>query len=310
MKIAIIGRSELLYNTIELLLEKGYEIPLIITSKEAPEYKKTSADYENLALKINATYILTSKINSEDTMSQIKSLGLIDIAVSVNYSSVISKEIIDLFPLGILNAHAGDLPRFRGNACQAWAIINGEDSVGLCIHRMIGGELDSGDIIVKSYLPININTRIAKTFDWIENEIPKLILNAIIKISKAPTSFEVQSKNPEDALRTYPRIPSDGKINWNLSSESIVRLINASSEPFSGAFTIYDEEKLIIWRGKLYDDNENYLAIPGQISKIDKNSGSIVVITGDGKIEIDEIEINRERGKPSNFIKSIRKRFN
>ena len=37
------------------------------------------------------------------------------------------EEVIDFFELGILNAHGGDLPRYRGNACQAWAIINGEE---------------------------------------------------------------------------------------------------------------------------------------------------------------------------------------
>ena len=38
--------------------------------------------------------------------------------------------------------------RYRGNACQAWAILNGE-KISLCIHKMIGGELDSGDIITR-----------------------------------------------------------------------------------------------------------------------------------------------------------------
>ena len=37
-----------------------------------------------------------------------------------------SQSTIDLFPLGIL-IHGGDLPKYRGNACQAWAIINGEE---------------------------------------------------------------------------------------------------------------------------------------------------------------------------------------
>lgn len=67
--------------------------------------------------------------------------------MSLNYSSIISQKVIDLFPLGILNAHGGDLPKYRGNACQAWAILNGETKIGLCIHSMIGGEVDNGNII-------------------------------------------------------------------------------------------------------------------------------------------------------------------
>ena len=309
MKIAIIGRSELLFDTAELLVKKGFETPLVITSKAAPEYKKKEEHFKNLAHTINATFIQTGKINSSEIINKIKSLGIIDLAVSINYSGVISNEVIDLFPLGILNAHGGDLPRYRGNACQAWAIINGEEKIGLCIHKMIGGELDSGDIISKAYFPVNINTRVGEAYKWMENEIPKLMLKSIKKLSDNSFKPEIQSDNPKDAIRTYPRNPDDGKIDWNCNAEYIIRLINASSEPFIGAFTQYNSLKVIIWRAKLFKDKENYLAIPGQIAKINKDTGSVVVITGKGKIEIEEIEINGERGRPSDFIKSIRKRF-
>ena len=49
MKIAIIGRSELLFETAELLVKKGFEIPLVITSKAAPEYKKKEQDFKGFA---------------------------------------------------------------------------------------------------------------------------------------------------------------------------------------------------------------------------------------------------------------------
>ena len=174
---------------------------------------------------------------------------------------------------------------------------------------MIGGELDSGDIISKSFLPINIDTRIGMIYDWMEKEIPVLMLNAIGKLSKNNNTFQVQSKDPKDALRTYPRNPDDGKIDWNKDGESIIRLINASSEPFSGAFTSYNSDKLIIWRAALFTDNENYSSATGQIAKINKDSGNIIVITGKGKIEITEIEVNGERTKPAVAIKSIRVRL-
>ena len=150
-------------------------------------------------------------------------------------------------------------------------------------------------------------------YDWMEQEIPVLMLNAIgEKLAKGTRIilFEAQSKDPrEDALRTYPRNPDDGKIDWNKDGESIIRLINASSEPFSGAFTSYNSDKLIIWRAALFTDNENYSSATGQIAKINKDSGNIIVITGKGKIEITEIEVNGERTKPAVAIKSIRVRL-
>lgn len=308
MKIGIIGRSELLYNVAVQLIKLGYQIPLIITAKEAPEYKITANDYQELAKRIGAKFIKTAKINSPHIIDEIKSLGKIDIAVSINFSGIIDQEIIDLFHLGVLNAHGGDLPKYRGNACQAWAIINKEEKIGLCVHKMIGGELDSGDILGKTYMPININTRIGEVYDWMNQIIPSLMVDAINNLSiNSNYILEVQSKNPKDALRTYPRNPSDGKIDWKASNEDIVRLVNASSEPFSGAFCEYEGKKLTIWRAFTYEDDENYTAIEGQVSAI--NNEDIIVITGQGKIKITEIEYDGKRDFPTNFIKSIRKRL-
>ena len=59
MKIAIIGRTEILYETVKFLLKNEHDIPLIITSKEAPEYTKTVKDFEELAHEINAKYLHT-----------------------------------------------------------------------------------------------------------------------------------------------------------------------------------------------------------------------------------------------------------
>ena len=129
----------------------------------------------------------------------------IDIGLSVNYTSIISRKIIELFPLGILNAHGGDLPRYRGNACQAWAIINGEKEIGICVHKMIGGELDSGKIISKSYFPLNVDSRIGEVYEFFDTEIPRLFSEALNSLNEDKCYFlEEQSKFPEDILRCYP----------------------------------------------------------------------------------------------------------
>ena len=115
--------------------------------------------------------------------------------MSINYTGVIPQTIIDLFDNGILNAHGGDLPRYRGNACQAWALINGEERIGLCIHKMIGGELDSGDIIARDYMNVTYNTKISEVWNWMEDRTPVLIEDAIEAIAKNPNFIlEQQSR--------------------------------------------------------------------------------------------------------------------
>ncbi|MDA8828897.1 formyltransferase family protein [Candidatus Pelagibacter bacterium] len=305
MKVAIIGRSEILYETIKTFLRDGFEIKLIITSKETPEYKKKSKDFKKLAKKIKAKYIYSNKL--EKYIDEIKKTKC-EIAVSSNHVNIISQEIIDLFPLGILNAHGGDLPRYRGNACQAWAILNSESHVGLCIHKMLGGELDLGNIISKEYFNININTKITECNDWMTKRIPIMFLNSVKKLKRNNKFFlEKNPKNSKEKFRCYPRIPEDGKIDWSKSNKDILRLINASNKPYAGAYCFFNNKKLIIWDATLYNDNEKYLAVCGQVSAIEKNS--IIIITGNGKLRIKKIEYEKFIGQPTNKIRSIRSRL-
>ncbi len=310
MKIAIIGRNEILYRTMEKIVEKGHQVPLIITAKEAPEYTKKTSDFEIFARNINAEFVFSPKINDSEIISRIKNLGQIDIAISMNYPGIIEQQALNCFNLGVLNAHGGDLPKYRGNACQAWAIINGEDKIGLCIHKMVAGELDSGNIILKEYLSIDLNTKIYRVHEWMSDRIPEMMIKAANILLETPDyCLERQSRDLKDALRCYPRKPEDGKIDWQQSNIDILRLINASSEPYQGAFCLYNGSIVRVWDAAVCCDSENYLAVRGQVLKINKDDGSIIVATGEGKILIKEIEINNSRGVPSNYIKSLRDRL-
>lgn len=309
MKIGIIGRSELLYNSVILLKEAGHEISGIVSCKAAPEMLVDENDFKELAVQLNTKFLYDPKISYKSALNFFG--DTCDLAVSINYSGIISKDVIDIFKNGILNVHGGDLPRYRGNACQAWAILNGEQRIGLCVHKMIGGELDSGMILQKEYLDIDINTRIGQVYKWMADTSPKLIMKAVENLSINSEYFlEKQSSNPCDILRTYPRKPEDGRINWNDSNSNIVRLINASSEPFSGSFACLNGEKIIIWRARIYNDSEIFCAIPGQVTSITgQSNGSVIVAVGSGKISIDEVELNGVRSSPTKIIRSLRTRF-
>ena len=305
MRIAIIGRSEILYKTALRLKDSGHEITCIITAKEAPEYKVIRKDFENLAQDLSVPFGTGANVSLfREILVNSKS----EIAVSMNYPGIIPQDIIDIFKLGILNAHGGDLPRYRGNACHAWAIINGEEKIGLCIHKMKGGELDSGDIIARDYLEIDSSTKTSDTWAWFERRIPSLTLEAINLLKNNNDYFlEKQSLDPKDSLRCYPRCPEDGRISWYQSSLQILRLINACNKPYSGAYCEFEGEKLIIWDAEINEINEIFCAIPGQITHISKEY--IHVACGEGLLIIKEVEFRGENTYPSKIIKSIRKRL-
>ncbi len=183
MKVAIIGRTELLYDSARLLHAAGHMICCVVTAKAAPESGRSEEDLRQLATELGVPFVCSARISEHAEL--LRGCGA-EIAVSVNYSGVIPSLVTDIFPLGILNAHGGDLPRYRGNACQAWAILNGEERIGLCIHRMVGGELDSGDIIARDYLPITVSTKITEVHSWMQQRVPPLFGEAVRRRSGDP----------------------------------------------------------------------------------------------------------------------------
>ena len=306
MRVAVIGRTEILYNTALALKQAGHEISCILTAREAPEYTRTAEDFRQLAEKWGTPFARGARI-----MEHIDFLRACnpDIGVSMNYPAIVPQEAIDIFPFGILNAHGGDLPRYRGNACQAWAILNGEERIGLCIHKMIGCELDSGDIIARDYLPINHNTKITYVWEWMARRVPELVLEAISRLEADPTYIlEQQSKDPKDALRCYPRRPEDGRIDWRRPAIEVLRLINASNKPYAGAFCEYEGRKLIVWDAALVEDHECFCAVPGQVVAI--GDGYVDVACGAGKLRLFQVQLEGESDiSPAYLISSIRRRL-
>lgn len=286
MKIAIIGRSEIMYDTALRLRADGHDIAAIVTAKEAPEYTRTATDFETLARDWGIPFVQTPRITEAD--ERLRALGPLDIGISYNFSGIIPASTIGLFRLGILNAHGGDLPRYRGNACQAWAILQGEDRIGLCVHSMVPDELDSGDIIARDYFPLTLDTKITAVHGWMQQRVPALFAEAAAQLAR-DSGYVLcrQSKDPADALRCYPRRPEDGRIDWRASATDVLRLVNACNKPYAGAFTELEGQRLVVWDAEL-GPPENYLAVPGQVARI--MPGGVDVTTGAGLLRLKTVE--------------------
>lgn len=181
---------------------------------------------------------------------------------------MVPQSVIGLFPLGELNAHGGDLPRYRGNACQAWAIFNGEKHISLRIHLIIGGKLDSGDIIARSYLGIDAKITVAQIWQSISTQPPILFCQAWELLNTNPSHvLAQQTQDPHIDLGYYPCRPEDGRINWQATID-FLRLVNASSRPYSGAYCRLDDVKLTISQAELVEDVEFFGALPGHFTKV------------------------------------------
>jgi methionyl-tRNA formyltransferase len=303
--IIAIGRSRYLYDGVKYLITRGFSCKAIITEEAYEEYDIKHTDFELLASETGAAFFMMKSLNREELIKIIKE-NKIRAAISVNWKYTIPKSFLDLFECGILNFHLGNLPDYKGNATVNWSIINGEDKIYGNIHKM-DPELDAGDVISRKAIPITEQTYIAEVLKQAVLDVPLLYEEALLKVFQKPDAFVV--KGSLKGLRCFPRLPEDSQINWDESARNISRLIRASSEPYNGAFSFLNGEKIIIWRAAELEFKEKFLSVAGHVVGIQRDTKAIRVACGEGMLEIYEIEYKGARMAPAELIKSIRVRF-
>lgn len=285
MKIALIGRTRWLLDTGKKIISEGGKIKLIITSKAEKFYNCNEEEFREFANLNNIKFFLLNN-NNQDHLLDIFEKEY-DLALSINWPYVLNSKIINRFKLGIVNFHCGDLPRYRGNACPNWAIINGEKKIGLTAHFM-DEFLDSGPILLKKFLKINSKTYIKDIYNWLDKEMPNLASEVIEDLKDKKIVAKPQSKSAQDIVHCFPRKPIDSKINWYSCKDDILALVRASSYPFDGAFTFLENgSKVVIWKAVVYKLDYKINAIPGQF--LFNYNDKLVIACGDGAILLEEV---------------------
>ena len=271
IRIGFIGRTKSLYDAIKLFSElDGFEVSFIWTCKDESYYDFNSKNFEDLAGELGAKFFYSSRISEFEIFVEA------DVVVSINFINIIPKAFIDKFKFGIINAHAGDLPRYRGNACPNWAILNDESEVVLSFHQMDEG-LDSGDIIRKEAFQLGKDTYIGEVYVWLYQTIPCGFVESVRMLLRGYVGKKQEGK----ALRTFPRKPEDSRIDFQNNLNWVYRLIRASSKPFSGAYASLNntDTKVTIFRAEPYLVDYDFLAVNGQImGKSDLDKSFVVAV--------------------------------
>jgi methionyl-tRNA formyltransferase len=170
--------------------------------------------------------------------------------------------------------------------------------------------LDSGPILLQREFFLTSEKYIGDVYRFMTQNIPEMFVQVLEGLASGTIVFKEQPDNPALWLRCLPRLPQDGEIDWRQSAVDLSRLVRANAEPFSGAYSFWGTEKLIIWRAHPEPLPYNYLGYPGQVIEINKSQGCVSVMSGKGNLVLEEVEMGlRRRGPASHFINSTRVRL-
>ncbi|MDC6389763.1 formyltransferase family protein [Maribacter sp. PR1] len=222
-----------------------------------------------------------------------------NLIICAGYEPLIEEKLLSRYK--IINIHYSLLPKYRGWHSTAWAIMNGENKLGLSIFEM-NQFMDDGPIIHQKKF-VNDNTSSATHYMGLMNTYIEENLGQIInKYSIGEITSKPQDKSK--ASWVGKRSQTHNLINFNNGFEHCKRLFRVLQFPYPLPQIRYRKEYYTV--GKVVFHKSDVQTDIGRILNVD--SDGVWVKSLDGYIIMNDIEdvmgncINNNTFKLGSFI--------
>jgi methionyl-tRNA formyltransferase len=263
MNLIFCGTPQFAVPTLEKLVAEKFPIQLVITNPDEPRgrgHKVQPSPVKEAALRHGLPLFQPAKVKTDETREYLSQYHP-DAIVIVAYGHIVPQWMIDLPPLGCINLHASLLPKYRGAAPIAWAIIRGEKETGVTTMKIDAG-MDTGDMLLERHEPI----REDDTTETLGERLSVIGADLMIETLRKLERGDVTPRPQNHGLATLaPRLKrEDGLIDWSLPAEDVERRVRGLI-PWPGAYTSFRGKHLHIWRAEAVAVGGSALA-PGTIS--------------------------------------------
>ena len=205
------------------------------------------------------------------------------VAVLIDFGILVSQQVIDYFPLGIINSHFSLLPEWRGADPITFSILSGQKTTGVSLMLLVEA-MDEGPLLGYGEYSLSPDiTTPALTDDLIQlsYELLRVILPAYCEGAIVLSDQSVTCRKTSYSRKLTKE---DGLIDWHKAAEQIERDIRAyigwpKSRATLGAVDV------IVTAGHVVDGDEN--AAPGTVAIADKK---LVIQCGQRALCIDRLK--------------------
>ena len=218
-----------------------------------------------------------------------------DLIVVVAFGRILPPEVLKIPRRGCVNLHASLLPKYRGAAPSAWAIIRGEKQTGVTTIQMDEG-MDTGEIYLQKTMEILPSDTAGTLTGRLSETGAELLLMTLEGIMNG--TLKTIPQNHSKATLAPILKKEHGEINWTLSASKIANLVRGL-DPWPGAYTYYLKERWKLCGVTVRDTSTDKR--PGAILKVVKDH--IEVATGEEVLAIHELQpANARRMSVKEFL--------
>lgn len=265
MKIVFFGSHQSSIKVLSALLTHEYDVVAVVTKPYSP----IQSFAKGAELKI-----LTPENLSLDFIFYLKQLKA-DLGILFIYGKILPKELLQVFPKGIIGIHPSLLPKLRGPSPISTAILSGEKQTGVSLY-LLDEKIDHGPLLAQGAVPIENSDTNFTLLERCAEEAARLLISTIPGYMEG----EVAPRPQDESTTTYTKMleKEEGRIDWGKDPLYIERMVRAYF-PWPGAWTTLKE--LIKHEG----GNPSKLKDPGKKVKI------LRAHLEEGELKIDELQL-------------------
>ncbi|MDI5836737.1 methionyl-tRNA formyltransferase [Shewanella xiamenensis] len=280
LNIIFAGTPDFAARHLQALINSHHNVIAVYTQPDRPAgrgKKLTASPVKELALAHNIPVYQPGSLRKEPAQQELAALNA-DIMVVVAYGLILPKVVLDTPRLGCINVHGSILPRWRGAAPIQRALWAGDKETGVTIMQMDVG-LDTGDMLLKTYLPIEDDDTSASLYEKLAQQGPDALLQALEGLANGTLAAEKQ----DEALANYAEKLSkeEARLDWTKSATQLWQEVRAFN-PWPVSYFEHQGNTIKVWQTQVSTTSSN--AAPGTIISASKKG--IEVTTGDGVLTL------------------------
>lgn len=226
-QIVFFGSGPVAAKSLQLLSEYC-DVEAVITKPQPPHHKEKFPVLE-LAEKMG-TQIFTPYGKKELSELFAKNPVASKIGIVIDYGFIINQDVIDYFPLGIINSHFSVLPDLRGADPISFAILSGQKMTGVSLMRITAG-MDEGPLLGYGEWPLDgtettpeLTHRLITLSDTLlKKELPRYIADPSMRLAD-------QSITGRKVSYSRKLTKEDGVLDFSKSAEQLEREVRAFIE--------------------------------------------------------------------------------
>jgi len=234
LRLAFMGAAGFAVPALDALAASGHEIVAVYSQPPRPAgrgRKERPTPVHARAEELGLTVATPVSLKGVAEQQAFAALGL-DAAVVAAYGLLLPPAILTAPRLGCINLHPSLLPRWRGAAPAAHAILSGDAETGMTIIAMDAG-LDTGPILAQQRVPMPPRATTAS----LEGELAVLGASMLLEVLDAVGEGQAQPRpQGEDGATYASKFAKDhGRLDWVRPADELDRIVRALS-PWPGAF--------------------------------------------------------------------------